>query len=192
MNFSKSDKSKIGNALIYTINHCEKPNKTKLLKLLYLMEETMARVYHTPFLSLPYEVWQFGAVQKDLFAELSDGCNGLLKDYVASVGDTFMAKQEFNDDEFSDAEIEMMDSVLNKYGKMSASQLVRFLHQKDGLWYKTAKQNNLLSMFHNGQASTSKVEIDMTDGLDDCQKEEYLQCKAIRDTASQMRRQANV
>lgn len=152
----------------------------------------MARVYHTPFLSLPYEVWQFGAVQKDLFAELSDGCNGILKDYVSAIGDTFVAKKEFDDEEFSDAEIEMMDGVLSRYGRKSANQLVHFLHGEDGLWYKAAKQNNLLSMFHNGQASTSQVVIDMTDGLDDCQKEEYLQCKAIRDTASQMRRQANV
>lgn len=152
----------------------------------------MARVYHTPFLSLPYEVWQFGAVQKDLFAELSDGCNGILKDYVSAIGDTFVAKKEFDDEEFSDAEIEMMDSVLSRYGRKSANQLVHILHSEDGLWYKAAKQNNLLSMFHNGQASTSQVVIDMTDGMDDCQKEEYLQCKAIRDTASQMRRQANV
>lgn len=192
MNFSKSDKSKIGNALIYTINHCEKPNKTKLLKLLYLMEETMARVYHTPFLSLPYEVWQFGAVQKDLFAELSDGCNGLLKDYVASVGDTFMAKQDFDDEEFSDEELEMMKSVLDKYGNKTANQLVNLIHKKNSLWYRTAERNGVLNSFKEGLATTSPYLIDLTEDMDECQKQDYIQCKEIRETASELRSKANV
>lgn len=193
MNFSKSDKSKIGNALIYTINHCEKPNKTKLLKLLYLMEETMARVYHTPFLSLPYEVWQFGAVQKDLFAELSDGCISILKDYVGVSKDgNFVAKQKFDDEEFSDDELEMMNSVMSKYGDKTANQLVSLLHKKDGLWYKTAEREGVLNSFAKGQATTSPFLIDLTEYMDDCQKEEYLQCKAIRETASDLRSKANV
>lgn len=193
MNFSKSDKSKIGNALIYTINHCENPNKTKLLKLLYLMEETMARVYHVPFLSLPYEVWKFGAVQKDLFAELSDGCTSILKDYVGVSEDgNFVAKQKFDDEEFSDDELEMMSFVMNKYGDKTANQLVLLLHKKDGLWYKTAEREGVLNSFAKGQATTSQFLIDLTEYMDDCQKEEYLQCKAIRETASDLRSKANV
>lgn len=192
--YSISDKRKIGNALIFAITHSSKPiNKTKLLKLMYLMEETMAKVYHTPFLSLPYEVWQYGAVQKDLYAELSDGCSTILKDYVGVSDDgNFVAKQSFDDEEFSDAELEMMSSVMTKYGNKTANQLVSLLHQKDGLWYKTAEREGVLDSFLKGQATTSPYLIDLTEGMDDCQKEEYLQCKAIRETASELRSKANV
>lgn len=178
--------------MIYAINHSSAPVcKTKLLKLLYLMEETMAKVYHAPFLALPYEVWQFGAVQKDLFAELSDGCPSILKDYIAQSKDgNFIAKKGFDDDEFSDAEIEMMESVMRKYGDKTATQLVSLLHKKDSLWYRTAKEKGVLSLFKNGQATTSAYTIDLSADLDECQKEDYLQTLAIRETASDLRSKA--
>jgi len=194
MNFSKSDKSKIGNALIYAINHCSTPvSKTKLLKLVYLMEETMARVYHAPFLSLPYEVWQYGAVQKDLYAELSDGCLSILRDYVGVGKDgNFIAKQNFDDEEFSDEELEMMKSVMDKYGDKTANHLVNVLHKKGSLWYKTAERNGVLNSFKEGLATTSPYLIDLTEGMDDCQRQDYLQCREIRQTASELRSKANV
>ena len=58
--FSPDSKAKIGNAIIYIANHTGKLSKTKLLKLLYIMEYTMVRKYHAPFLAVPYEVWKWG------------------------------------------------------------------------------------------------------------------------------------
>ncbi len=194
MDFSKSDKRKVGNALIYAINHSDTPvNKTKLLKLLYLMEETMARVYHAPFLSLPYEVWQYGAVQKDLYAELSNDCSTILSEYVGvDANGNFVAKQAFDDEEFSDEELEMMQTVMAKYGNKIAHQLVDLLHKRGSLWYKTSEQNGVLQSFKNKQATTSPFTIDFTDGMDECQKQAYQQCVEIRQTASALRSKANV
>lgn len=81
--FSEDTKSKLGNAIIYIDNNTTQLSKTKLLKLLYLMEEEMVLYYHVPFLGLPYEVWQAGPVSKDVFIDLSDGPY-LLKDYVTT------------------------------------------------------------------------------------------------------------
>lgn len=79
--FSEFNRQKLGNAIVYIARHTSNLSKTKLLKLLYLMEERMALKYHVPFIGLPFEVWQAGPVAKDVFIDLSDG-PFLLKDFV--------------------------------------------------------------------------------------------------------------
>ena len=69
---SESDRNKIGNAVVYLAQHIDNLSKTKLLKLLYLMEEYSVVRFQTPFLGLPYEVWQAGPVAKDIFIDLSE------------------------------------------------------------------------------------------------------------------------
>lgn len=131
--FSESTKQKLGNAIIYIARHTSSLSKTKLLKLLYLMEERMALKYHVPFIGIPFEVWQAGPVAKDVFVDLSDGPY-LLKSFVKTDfkdGGTFIeAVADFDDSEFSECEIEMMDEILAKYGNMTASDLVAETHKR--------------------------------------------------------------
>lgn len=58
MKLTKADRSKIGNAVVYIAQRVPNLSKTKLLKLLYLMEEYSVKRFKTPFLGLPFEVWQ--------------------------------------------------------------------------------------------------------------------------------------
>ena len=71
--FSESTKQKLGNTVVYIAHYTSNLSKTKLLKLLYLMEERMALKFHVPFIGIPFEVWQAGPVAKDVFIDLSDG-----------------------------------------------------------------------------------------------------------------------
>lgn len=189
--FSKSDKDKIGNCVIYIINHTDRLCKTKLLKLLYIMEEQMARCYGAPFLSVPYEVWCFGPVQKDIFVDLSnDGDFTLLNGYIAKTGDEdrpYKALRQFDDGEFSDDEMEMMDSVLRKYGHKSGSQLVSMLHGKDTEWHRKAEAAGLLEAFKSGSTNNSDVEIDLSELLSGCDKERYLETLAVRHAARNLK-----
>ncbi|MDC7133608.1 Panacea domain-containing protein, partial [Bacteroides stercoris] len=117
--FSEDSRQKLGNAVIYIANHTEQLSKTKLLKLLFLMEEYMVKRYHVPFMGLPFEIWQAGPVAKDIFIDLSDG-PFLLKDFVKTEvqkdATYIRAIKPFCDDEFSDCEMEMMDEIIRKYG----------------------------------------------------------------------------
>lgn len=112
--FSEANKDKLGNALIYMAERVPDLSKAKALKLLYLMEERMVLIYHVPFLGIPYEVWQAGPVAKDVFIDLSDGPY-LLKDYVKTemhhTGTYIISVKPFDDDEFSECEIDMMDGI---------------------------------------------------------------------------------
>ena len=193
--FSEDSKQKLGNTIIFIAERAPQLSKTKLLKLLFLMEEYMVKRYHVPFLALPYEVWQAGPVAKDVFIDLSDGVV-LLSDFVKTeVKDNGMyikAIRPFCDDEFSQCEIEMMEEVIKKHGNKTATQLVKEMHEEGSLWYEVAKENNLLEDFVNGVSNNSSCLIDFAKGLSECAKEYYRESLAIHQTANILKAQANV
>lgn len=125
--FSESSRVRLGNAVMYIAARAKYPYKTEVLKLLFLMEERMVQKYHVPMLSIPYSVWRLGPVSVDVFEELSDG-PVLLSDFVTLQfnGQGIMVKpsREFDEDEFSDAELEVMAEVMEKYGDMNSEQLI--------------------------------------------------------------------
>lgn len=193
--FSVSAIEKLGNTLIFIVERVNDLSKTKALKLLYLMEERMALKYHTPFLAIPFEVWQAGPVAKDVFIDLSDSPY-LLKDFVKTEqrdnGTYISAIRNFSGDEFSECEIAMMNEVLDEYGKLSASELVAVTHRKGSLWYKEAEKNGLLSVFSHHECNNSDVRIDFTEMMLPCAAEFYRESLNVRQTADLLRVEANV
>jgi len=178
MNYSKDTISKIGNAIVY-LSERVSPNlsKTKLLKLLYLIEEQSVITNKIPFFGIDFQVWRLGPVAKEIYADFSEEPT-LLKNYinreVGSDGNIYIhAKSKFNDDEFSDADIEIMDNVIAKYGNKNGRQLVNITHKKGTAWHYFAEKNNLLPMFENDLQNTSDVEIDFNYYLAKCESEFY-------------------
>lgn len=193
--FSSDSRRKLGNTVVYIAHHTGSLSKTKLLKLLYLMEERMALQYHTPFLGIPFEVWQAGPVAKDIFIDLS-GDLVLLKDYIyTEVRDNatyIKSSRAFDDSEFSDCEIAMMDAVLQKYGDKSACELVEVTHQEGGLWYQEAERHHLLEAFRNHECNNSDVVIDFSKAMSPCASKQYSESLNIHQTANNLKAQYNV
>ena len=162
--FSESNRQKLGNTVLYIAQRAKYPYKTEILKLLFLMEERMVQQYHVPMLAIPYSVWRLGPVSVDVFEELSDG-PVLLSEFIAldfnGQGIKVTPKREFNDDEFSDAELQVMGQVMEKYGDMNSEQLIAETHKKGSLWYDTAKDHGLLEDFEEKRANSSNIVIDM-------------------------------
>ena len=162
--FSEANRVRLGNAVMYIANHAKYPYKTEILKLLYLMEERMVQIYHVPMLSIPYSVWRLGPVSVDIFEELSDG-PVLLRDFVTlqfnGQGIRVTPYKEFDKDEFSDAELLVMQQVMEKYGDMNSEQLIALTHKEGSLWYDTAAEYGLLEDFEQKRANSSSVVIDM-------------------------------
>lgn len=171
-----TDKDKLGNAVVYIASHTNNLSKTKLLKLLYFMEEYSVRRFHTPFLGLPYEVWQAGPVAKDVFIDLSETpviLDGYIRKSIVGNATYITAAKDFCDDEFSDNDILVMDEVLKKYGSMTAAELVNITHQQGTLWYKVAKEENLLPLFEQKLINNSDLLIDFSDELTPIGREFY-------------------
>ena len=161
--YSKSDIEKIGNVIIYLAQRIPDLSKTKLLKLLYLLEEVYVKNYQLPFLNLEFNVWQAGPVAKDIFIECADEPN-LLKGFITlnkTNEATYIKPQKgFEDDEFSDNEIDMMDFIIEKFGDKTAKELVQYTHRKGSPWYQIAEQKGLLEAFQKGLTNSSDEKID--------------------------------
>ena len=161
--YSKESIDKIGNTIIY---FTEKGalSKTKLLKLIYLLEEISIIKYGIPFFNIPFQVWKFGPVANDIFVEFSSSPS-MLKGYINRrlVGNSSLIEgmKEFNDDEFSDNDIELIDMVISRYAHKSADELVRITHHKGSLWYSYAKSAGVLDALENEEISNTDILIDL-------------------------------
>ena len=193
--FSEYTKQKLGNTIVYIARKKSNLSKTQLLRLLYLMEERMALKYHIPFIGIPFEVWQIGPVAKDVFVDLSDSPY-LLKNFVKTDfkdGGTFIeAIADFDDNEFLECEIEMMDEILAKYGNMTASDLVSETHKEGTLWYRTAVRTGLLEAFNKYECNNSDQQIDFTEEMTDCAAEDYRESLNIRQTANLLNTESHI
>ena len=191
--FSEPSRQKLGNTVLYIAQHAKYPYKTEILKLLYLMEELSVRQYNTPFLGIPFSVWRLGPVSVDVFEELSDG-PVILGDFITlqfngqGLRVTPVAGREFNDDEFSDNDITVMEKVMKKYGDMDSEALIALTHKEGSLWYETAKEHGLLQDFEQKRANRSNIVIDMARGLCPDARNMYEETLEIRDFANRMRK----
>jgi len=163
--YTKDQLAKLGNAIIFLAEKINPLSKTKLLKLVYLIEELSVRKYGAPFFNIRFDVWKLGPVSRDLFVEMTSEPE-LLEAYIIKEernGGVFVKpKQTFSDDEFSDTEINLLEEVVKTYGKYSAEQLIELTHRKHSPWYATAQKNGLLEYFENDLANTSDIEIDLS------------------------------
>lgn len=187
--FSDASKRKVGNTILYIAQKAKYPYKTEILKLLFLMEERMVQQYHIPFLAIPFSVWRLGPVSIDIFQELSDG-PVIFDEYITlQQSDSVvkvLPKKAFDEDEFSDAELSMMKSIMDKYGWMNSSQLIEETHKDGSLWKITALENGLLDDFETKRASSSCISIDMGRQLCPDAKKFYDETLAVRISASKM------
>jgi uncharacterized phage-associated protein len=163
--YSEDQISKIGNTIIYLSEKIDNLSKTKLLKLLYILDEVSVRKSGIPFLNLHYDVWKFGPVDKDIFIELSSKPN-LLKKFITKTtnrnGKSYIDSiAEFNDDEFSDNEINLLDFVITKFGTKTSTELVSYTHKVGSLWHNVAKKNSILELLETEQINSTELEIDL-------------------------------
>ena len=79
--YTKGQIDKLGNAIIFLCEKMGPLSKTKLLKLIYLVEESSVKKYGAPFFSLRFDVWKLGPVSRDLYTEITSE-PFLLEDYI--------------------------------------------------------------------------------------------------------------
>lgn len=166
--FSEDSKRKLGNVILYIASHVEDLIKSKLIKLMYLMEEAMVRQHQSPFLALRFEVWQYGPVAKEIYVGFSNTPT-ILREYVytsATEDGTYIyPNREFEPSEFKKEELEIMEYVIREYGNLKARELKDITHRPDGLWYKKAMSNGLIEAFERQECTISDEVIDFADLL---------------------------
>jgi uncharacterized phage-associated protein len=136
---------------------------TKALKLLYLIDETSYMRTGVSVTWLDYKVWEMGPVAEELYNELrydqsllQNGEPINLEKFIQTEklerpGEhaqiTIRPNGQYNLDEFSEYEIELIDNVIDRFGPYTAKQLISLLHEKNTLWHKYVTDNDLALSF---------------------------------------------
>lgn len=145
MAYSSAQIDKIGNLLVYITDRLGATSKTKLLKLIYIIEEEYIKRAGTPLTPLSFTHLPMGPVSTFINNQINKG-RPLLSKYVniESVDDQrwITPKSKFADDEFSEFDLEVIDEVLNKFGHLSAPALSNYTHREGSLWKKMEDQFN--------------------------------------------------
>lgn len=179
--YTKDQIEKIGQAIIYMAEKMPGVSKTKILKLVYLLDEYSIKSSGIPFFGLEYKVWQAGPVNTDLYTELSSN-TVLLKDYIrleySPNGEcSVFPRKKFSDDEFSENDLELLNDIVRVYKKFSAKKLVELCHRPSTLWYQVAKEKGVLDLFESGKLNTTDYIIP----LEECIREDEVKLEIYND-----------
>ena len=158
----QGNKELVGNLIILLAKKCAPLYHTKLIKLLYLIDEEAIRERGIPITWLDYKVWQYGPVDPAVFyirnfseyisSETTTSIDGNAATTIIS------PKKEFDDDEFSEYDLEIIEKTLVKYQNKTANELVNITHKEGSPWDLTKKENDLDFSI----ANISDVSIDMS------------------------------
>jgi len=157
---------KVGNAMVFLSTKIPKLPKTKLLKLLYILDEYSIKNSGIPFFNLQYKVWKLGPVPQGIFIELSDKSFHFDKYiHIESEGDkTYInPKSDFCDDEFSDNDIDLLHLVVEKFKNKSGKELVAYTHRPNSLWRIAAEKNNVYQQLENGEINYTDIILNLGD-----------------------------
>ncbi len=160
----QANKELIGNIMVLTSNRCKPLYHTKLLKLLYLIDEEATLKTGAPITWLTYNAWQYGPVAEDVYYSKGTGHNKF-SNYVnfEHAGENkYIVKPivEFKDAEFSESDLTIIHAVLKKYGHLSTKQLIGITHAEGSLWDKTVKRSDIHFSERN---KTSDIPLDFVE-----------------------------
>lgn len=181
--FDKNQLEKIGNTVVYLSKNIPQLSKTKLLKLLYILDEISIKKSGIPILNLTYKVWKFGPVSEELFIDLSSEMS-ILNKYIQknnSEGVNIINPIiEFSDNEFSDFDMELLDYVIENYGNKSVNELINYTHRVNSPWYLSAKKHGVLDILENETINSTDYIVDMSQLIvhDQRKSEIYLDFKS--------------
>ncbi len=149
------------NLILHLASEIENINITKLLKLLYLVDERAMIELGVRITWQNYSVWKNGPVLAELYNDLKYNKPEKLFQYIETKetknGTIILPKKKAALGCFSISELNLINSVVNDYKNKSANWLVNFLHEKGTLWEKivTEKQLNF------NTTKTSNYTIDL-------------------------------
>ncbi len=143
--------------------------KTNLLKLIYIIEEISIKKYGIPFFNIDFKIWKLGPVNTEVYYELSEDLDAL-SDFLtvkeSNFGRYVESSRTFNDDEFSDNDIEILTNVIENFKGYSSEDLVKYTHETTKPWYIQADENGLIDNNGELKRSITDIEIDFSRILD--------------------------
>lgn len=158
--FSKEQINKLGNSIRF-LTKSDPLSKTKLLKLIYMLEEISIKKHGIPFFNFGFFVWKFGPIVPEIFVDFSSQPS-LLSDYFERVNYNITCKGEFCDDEFSKNDIDILIYVNDNLKKLNIDELISLTHRVNSPWYNAAQEYDILPQLENGEINSTSISIDIS------------------------------
>jgi len=161
---SNEQLDKIGNTMIFLSKAIPNLSKTKLLKLLYILDEFSISKSGIPFFNLQYKVWKLGPVTEEVFVELSDKPVRFEKyvDVILENGGTYIyPKSDFCDDEFSDNDLELLYDLSIRFKDTPAKELIEYTHRPNSPWRNTAEESGVYELLEKGEITNTEIIVNM-------------------------------
>jgi len=170
--------NRVGNILLYIANRIPHLYITKSIKLLYILDEESVKRNGVPITWQGYLVAKHGPLPFNVFSDLRyKGCAQLGNWVtVSEENEGRMARVlpngKFDDGEFLDAELELLDEVIDTYKDWTAKELVDHLHKNGSLWHQIYEREDLRKKFDDeGLSDVSPFSVDFESLIqDDSQK----------------------
>jgi uncharacterized phage-associated protein len=164
----KINRDLIGNIIILLADRCKPLYHTNLLKILYLMDEKATKRTGAPITWLSYNVWQYGPVSEDVYFSKIEGLNKFSEfvRFEHVTGEKYIIRpvSKFDDSEFSELDLQIIDDVIKEYGSLNSKQLIEIVHAKDSLWEKTKRTAGIQFSVQN---KTSPITLNFAELLGD-------------------------
>jgi uncharacterized phage-associated protein len=167
--FSEIHKDRIGYLINYIARKIPHLYCTRLIKLLYIIDETAMIKLGTPITWMKYYVYKMGPVPKNLWISIKDG-NEIFGEYFDVIEEDgndvnedsknykINAIDQANMSEFSLYEQSIVDSVIDVYGDMPVDTLIEYLHREGSLWHQIVNEKEISFT----KTSSSDYEIDLS------------------------------
>lgn len=148
------DKSrkKLIEAIAYFAENTANCSKTKLIKLLYLLDFDHYRQTGRSVTGLEYYAWNLGPVPRSLYeeveselgipADLHEAVDLKAKEYGEYVGIEFVAKRTSDLNVFTKREIALLRKISEEHKLATAQCLVDITHQQNQAWDKIFDNGN--------------------------------------------------
>jgi uncharacterized phage-associated protein len=156
---------KIGNAMIYLTKHVGDPSKTKILKLLFFLEEESIRKFGYPFFGVDFKIWVRGPVLENVFRDFEHDSPTIFKKYVKRDiydKDLWSPNKEFDDSEFSDNDIKCLQSICAFARHKTSYDLVNLSHKKGSLWERSANEYGVYHDLIDEKVTITEHSIDFS------------------------------
>jgi len=149
-----------------------------------MLEEYSIKKYGIPFLGLKFDLWSLGPVAKDIFVETSSD-PVMLKDYISvkrnSKGHTYIKPaRDFNDNEFSDMEVELLEKFTEYFGSKDLDELISYTHKPNGIWRNTAIRENVLESLESKSLITTDIQLDLSELIVDSKEKKIRYAEYIK------------
>lgn len=139
------NREKLLNAIIYFSENAGLLNKTRLYKLLYLLDFEHFKETGRSVTGLEFHAWEMGPVPVALEEELDSPKDDFVdnirieivqnkRQYNPSIN--LHPKSKFDSKHFTKRELRILNSIAEKHGMCSTDDLIRLTHQEGQPWHK--------------------------------------------------------